>query len=128
MSQIRESQIIPSRELEQNPYVSPPRDLALNTVQSNGQTPSKANTSVPIDTTPRGEDISQVVNPGGIDYGIGHNDAVQPPSTPHIISVKQQIVNMHDDGTVTIDLILVLEDIVGCTEYDIRVGKDAGNL
>lgn len=127
MAQIRATQIIPVRELEQNPYVSPPRDLALNTKEGNGTAAPKTSLTVPL--APAGENIAPVVTPGGLNnYGEGLNDAAQPPAVPHIISVKQQIVNIHDDGTSTIDVILNVEDVKGVTEYDIRVAKDAGNL
>jgi hypothetical protein len=125
MEQIRATQIIPVRELSQNPFVAPPKDLELNTKESNGTVVPKASISVPTNT---GIDYDPVLNPGGLSYGDGLNDAAQPPAVPHIIGIKEQIVNMHDDGTSTIDLVLKIEDIPGVTEYDIRIAKDAGNL
>lgn len=125
MEQIRATQIIPVRELDQNPYVAPPKDLELNTKQANGTAVPKASIAVPETS---GVDYDPVLNPGGLNYGDGLNDAAQPPAVPHIIGVKAQIVNMHDDGTSTIDLVLDIEDINGVTEYDIRIAKDAGNL
>jgi len=125
MEQIRATQIIPVRELSQNPFVAPPKDLELNTKESNGTVVPKASISVPINT---GIDYDPVLNPGGLSYGDGLNDAAQPPAVPHIIGIKEQIVNMHDDGTSTIDLVLKIEDIPGVTEYDIRIAKDNGNL
>jgi hypothetical protein len=125
MEQIRATQIIPVRELNQNPYVAPPKDLSLNTKEVNGTSIPKASIDVATQT---GVDHDPVLNPGGLNYGDALNDAAQPPTVPHIISVKEQIVNMHDDGTSTIDLVLNIEDIKGVTEYDIRIAKDAGNL
>lgn len=126
MEQIRATQIIPVRELEQNPYVPPPRDLKLNTKEPSGAIP-KNNLAVPLNA--EGENIASAQSPAGSsDYGDGLNDAAQPPAVPHIISVKQQIVNMHEDGTATIDVILNVEDIKGVTEYDLRVAKNAGNI
>lgn len=125
MEQIRATQIIPVRELNQNPYVAPPKDLELNTKEANGTAIPKASIDVPADS---GVDIAPVLNPGGLNYGDALNDAAQPPAVPHIISIKEQIVNMHDDGTSTIDLVLNIENITGVTEYDIRIAKDAGNL
>lgn len=125
MEQIRANQIIPERELDQNPYVAPPRDFNINTKESKGTTTQR---TTPINTTPTGTDISQGIDPGKIDYGDKLGDAAQYPPVPHIINVKEQIVNMHDDGSFTIDVILNVEDIPGITEYDIRVAKDAGNL
>jgi hypothetical protein len=125
MEQIRATQIIPVRELNQNPYVAPPKDLELNTKEANGTAVPKTSIDVPTNS---GVDIEPVLNPGGLNYGDALNDAAQLPAVPHIISVKGQIVNMHDDGTSTIDLVLNIEDITGVTEYDIRIAKDAGNL
>jgi hypothetical protein len=50
------------------------------------------------------------------------------PSTPAIISVKQEIVKFMPDGTAKVDLILEVQDIAKAVEYDIRVAKDAGTL
>jgi hypothetical protein len=125
MEQIRATQIIPIRELNQNPYVAPPKDLELNTKEANGTAVPKASISVPSNT---GVDYDPGLNPGGVNYGDALNDAAQPPAVPHIIGVKEQIINIHDDGTSTIDLVLNIENINGVTEYDIRIAKDAGNL
>jgi hypothetical protein len=125
MEQIRATQIIPVRELSQNPYVAPPKDLELNTKEANGTAVPKASIEVPTNT---GVDHDPVLNPGGLNYGDSLNDAAQPPAVPHIINIKEQIINMHDDGTSTVDLVLNIEDIKGVTEYDIRIAKDAGNL
>jgi hypothetical protein len=126
MEQIKANQIIPARELEQNPFVAPPRDFNLNTTAANGTAEQRSKLSIPTGVS--GEDISQGIDPGKIDYGNQLGDAAQYPPVPHIKSIKEQIVNMHDDGSFTIDVVLNVEDIAGITEYDIRVAKDAGNL
>jgi hypothetical protein len=123
MEQIRATQIIPIRELSQNPYVAPPKDLELNTKEANGTTVSKTTIDAPSNI---GTSVAPVLNPGGANYGDSLNDAAQLPAVPHIINIKQQIINMHDDGTSTIDLVLNIENITGVTEYDIRIAKDAG--
>src|SRR5690349_15289756 len=109
MEQIRESQITPNRDLQPNPYVAPPRDLRLNTdgkdVLANIRPAVQENVGH-SDTTSAGSDegVGSIPLPPGINYGDGLNDAVQLPAVPHIISVKEQIVNIHDDGTITIDV------------------------
>lgn len=48
--------------------------------------------------------------------------------TPAIIQIKSQTVNILEDGTATIDVVLEVEDIQGVFEYDLRVAKDAGTV
>jgi len=113
MTQIRSVQIIPST-VDSNQSVALPRDLEQNLI-------STATTVVaPTDAT-GGSSVGMESNSFG-DFG-GFN-----PATPAIISVKSQTVNILDDGSATIDVVLVLEDIVGVSEYDIRVAKNAGSL
>lgn len=124
MNQIRSTQIIPIKEISQNPFVAPPRDLTLNTKESNGNTTTAPNLVELLRTASRAEGVAS----HALDYGAALNDATAPPGVPAIIGVKKQSVNMHDDGTSTIDLVLNVQDIPGITEYDIRVAKDAGTL
>lgn len=123
MDQIRENKIISPGEVEQNPFFAPPRDLIISTKEST----AARNAGTSSQTTIQEQDAF-IVGAGAIDYGQGSNDAAQSPSTPAIIGIKEQIVNIGDDGKATIDVILIVEDIKGVTEYDIRVAKNAGNL
>lgn len=118
MDQIRENQIIPSRQLEQNPDVAPPKDFYLNVMEPQ------------VVSSPQSTNNSPNIDQGltGNNYGDQFNDSVQLPATPAIISIKEQIVNIHEDGTASIDVILIVQDITNITEYDLRVAKDAGNL
>lgn len=121
MEQIRADQIISVAEKEQNRYFTPPRDLIISTQPAPDITPKATEES----------DFSAGVSTssaGGTNYGDSLNDTVQNPPTPAIKGVKSQIVNIADDGTITIDVVLDVQDIPGITEYDIRVAKDAGNL
>lgn len=121
MEQVRADQIIPVTEKDQNRFFAPPRDLVISTKEA----PEKTKIST------EQEDVSGGISTpstGGTDYGDNLNDTVQLPATPAIKGVKSQIVNIADDGTVTIDIVLDVQDIPGITEYDIRVAKDAGNL
>lgn len=55
----------------------------------------------------------------------------QPPSlpaTPALISIKSQTVKIKPDGTSTVDVVLEVEDIVGVTDYEVRIAKSAGNI
>lgn len=121
MDQIRADQIIQATDKEQNKYFAPPRDLVVSTkeaVESSPVAKEQEDVSAGVSTPPT----------GGSDYGENLNDAVQPPATPAILGVKEQRVNIADDGTITIDVVLDVQNIPGITEYDIRVAKDAGNL
>lgn len=126
MEQIRESQIIPTRVVQPNPYAAPPRDYRLHTDGADALAHVKP--IIQETVVPGNSGNSGTITPPNINYGDVINDAAQRPAVPHIISIKQQVVNIHDDGTITIDVILNVEDIAGVTEYDIRVAKDAGNL
>lgn len=123
MDQIRENKIIGSEEVEQNPFFAPPRDLIISTKEFT----NAGKASISSQTTVQEQDTF-TIGAGALDYGQGSNDAAQAPSTPAIMGIKEQIVNIGDDGKATIDVILIVEDIKGVTEYDIRVAKNAGNL
>jgi len=121
MDQVRSDQIISVAEKEQNRYFAPPRDLIISTQPAPEIVPKSKDAAETAPTTTQ-------PSTGGTNYGDNLNDTVQNPPTPAIKSVKSQIVNIADDGTVTVDLVLDVQDIPGITEYDIRVAKDAGNL
>lgn len=117
MSQIRADQIISVPEKEQNKYFAPPRDLVIPTkpaVEPNQQTGQ--------------EEAVTTSSTGGVNYGESLNDTVQNPATPAIKGIKSQTVVIAEDGKITIDVVLDVQDLPGITEYDIRVAKDAGNL
>lgn len=120
MTQIKYSQIIPSRKVEMNPSVSPPRDLQVNADQLPSTRIPAAGTSI---SPPAAGDLPQ-------HNSIINNDipnAVIIPEVPVILGIAQT-VTMTADGTSKIDIIITLKDIPGINEFDIRVAKNAGNL
>lgn len=123
MPQIRPSQIIPTSAKRINPYSSLPRDLSivgltLNDVLSTGTEVTSNSPTVVTDDT--------LVNlsPGST----GNATESQAPHTPAILGIESQTVTFQPDGTAKVDVVLILEDIDGVVEYDIRVAKDSGNL
>jgi len=125
MTQIKENQIISSPTPERNPVVSPPRDLAF-TVVDNEKAVDNATSSAQSVLSPS---LQQATNTEvqSTNY-TGDIAAIQNPATPAILSVKSQIVNMQDDGTSTINVVLVVQDISGVIEYDIRVAPVVASL
>ncbi len=118
MTQIKENQIISSPTPERNPVVSPPRDLAFTV--KDGIVDEQPSTS-PSQSAVTGTETQQTVYENNI-------AAIKVPATPAILSVKSQAVNMQDDGTSMINVILVVEDIPGVTEYDIRIAPTGAAL
>ena len=123
MSQVKPTQIIPSRQIKTNPNTAMPVDL----------NPSQRNLtieqSVPLGNVTMDPVTGEVLDQGsttGTESTLQQEDPT--PSTPAIISVKQQIVKFMPDGTAKIDVILEIQDIPNAVEYDIRVAKDAGTL
>lgn len=127
MSQIKPTQIIPGRQVRPNPITGFPVDL------------SPAQRSLlAVQAEPANRDFGsegQLVGPdtSGFTIGtVGTESVLQQedptPSTPAILSVKEQIVKFMPDGTAKIDVILEVQDIAGAVEYDIRVAKNAGDL
>jgi len=110
-NQIRAVQILEST-IDSNQIVALPRDL---------QTSSTDSTEEAVANIPSVSSVGDSTSAYG-DFG-GFN-----PATPSIMSVKSQTVNILDDGTATIDVVLVLEDITGVSEYDIRVAKQGDNV
>lgn len=125
MTQIKQNQIIPTRVVQVNPSSAPPKDLILLTTE---------NTDNPDSTNP----APQVVNTSPLNDAIGVQTPTTlpdqivtipvPPQVPAIIGIKSQQVNQQDDGSSTIDIVLIVEDIPGITEYDIRLAKLSDNL
>lgn len=122
MSQIRPNQVIQNKPSKANPVSAFPRDLsgvelildekveqnAITLTTQDGILDVTENTYISPDTS------TQIEN--------------SPPRTPAIIGVRSQTVGFQPDGTAKVDLVLIVEDIDGITEYDIRVAKNAGNL
>lgn len=123
MSQIKPTQIIQGRPVRTNPNSAMPVDLNPNqrslVIE---QPPTVGNLTIDAST---GEIIDQN-SVTGTESVLQQEDPT--PSTPAIISVKQQIVKFMPDGTAKVDLILEVQDVVNAVEYDIRVAKDAGNV
>lgn len=125
MTQIKENQIISSPIPERNPVVSPPRDLAFTVVDNDkivGNATSSAQSVISLSLQQTTNTEVQTTN-----Y-TGDIAAIQNPATPAILSVKSQVVNMQDDGTSTINAVLVVQDIPGVIEYDIRIAPIASSL
>lgn len=120
MEQIRSDQIIPTKVAD-NTVTPIPRDLGqviginrkkLGLVQTD---PTTGNSSNP--DSPSGNDAVEVINPSS-----------SIPSTPQLIAIKSQSVNIKPDGTTVIDVILDIEDVKNAVEYEVRIAKGAGNL
>lgn len=120
MSQIKPNQVIPASTDVFYPNFSLPRDL-VNTgkrVWASGD---------------QGADFSPL--PGEVVEGQSptsqqpsdSSGASITPNAPLIQSIKSQTVSFKPDGTATIDVVLVVEDIDNVVEYDIRIAKN-GNL
>lgn len=130
MTQIKENQIIPSQVVEQNPISAPPRDLVLPTTESPNALeirPIKTNSSSAVIGG-----TNNLVTEGDQSSGTTISDqtvnALLTPAIPAIIGIKSQTVNFKDDGSSTIDVILLVKDIAGVSEIDVRIAKVAGNL
>lgn len=123
MSQIKPTQIIPGRPARTNPNTAMPVDLNPN------QRSLVIEQSAPLGNVTINPITGEVVDQGSV---TGTESILQQedptPSTPAIISVKQEIVKFMPDGTAKVDLILEVQDIAKAVEYDIRVAKDAGTL
>jgi hypothetical protein len=123
MSQIKPTQIIQGRKVKTNPNTAMPVDL----------NPSQRTLVIDqgailgnLTIDPVTGEITDQGSVTGTESTLQQEDLT--PSTPAIISVKQQIVKFMPDGTAKVDIILEIQDINGAVEYDIRVAKDAGTL
>jgi hypothetical protein len=132
MSQIKPTQIIPGRRVQTNPNSPLPVDLdpaQRNLILEPGTTISDPVADTGSGEFGSGEEAESPLNSTGntsTESVLEQEDPV--PSTPAILSVKEQIIKFQPDGTAKIDLILEVQDIEDAVEYDIRVAKDAGNL
>lgn len=129
MTQIKENQIIPSPVIEQNPISAPPRDLVLSTVENPNALeirPIKVSGSSAV----VGGNEAALADEGSSGTVINDQaiNASSLPAVPAIIGIKSQTVNFKDDGSSTIDLILLVKDVPGVAEIDVRIAKVAGNL
>ena len=129
MTQIKPHEIIQEDEGDINPNFALPRDLyqPASRKLNSGMIITPENTNMPIegidiDTSGEGQPDESV------DYGNEITDPFLPPQVPLIKSVKRQTINMTDDGTYTVDVVLEVSDITGVSEYDVRVARDNGNL
>jgi hypothetical protein len=123
-NQIKQNQVVPTQPVKKHPVQGPPRDVKIVTVENlkpvAGKTDPQAivssgNKNVIIPPPPQADPGSNV--PVTI---------VQQPTlqTPLITSIKSQTVNYQGDGTAAIDVVITVSDIVGATEYDIRITKN----
>lgn len=123
MPQIRPNQIISAKPIKVNPTMASPRDLT-GIALSLEEILQRGNVS-----TPATDGLSDVIDDNTfISPDTSNQIEHPPPRTPAILGVKSQTVGFQPDGTAKIDLVLIVEDLDGITEYDIRVAKDAGNL
>jgi len=126
MSQIKPTQIIPSRQIRPIPGVSLPVDL----------NPVQRNLYLDPVTTVSNPEVDSGIGSGGSESTLTDNGSPEsvleqedlPPSVPAIIGVKEQIIKFMPDGTAKIDVILEVQDVENAVEYDIRIAKDAGNI
>ncbi len=118
--QIRPNQVIPTKTSKANATSPFPRDLtgADLTIDDILQQYSLDGVNGLVDVTD-----SSYTSPDA-----SNELDTLPPRTPAILGVRSQTVGFQPDGTAKVDLVLIVEDIDGITEYDIRVAKDAGNL
>lgn len=117
MTQIKPIQIIPGRENRVNPGSALPVDLDPGQRGfSTGTSAINTNTVDTLNDTAIQSTESVIA------------DSDQPPATPAIISVKEQIVKFMPDGTAKVDVVLEIQDIAKAVEYDIRIAKDAGSV
>lgn len=130
MSQIKPTQIIPTRILQQNPVSALPVDL--NPAQRNLLIGPTTTAAGEVDSTGTENDSGPEATPLATSTPLSTESTVAlsdlTPATPAILSVKEQIIKFAPDGSAKIDVILEVQDIDGAVEYDIRVAKDAGNL
>jgi hypothetical protein len=123
MAQIKPTQIIQGRSIKTNPNTAMPIDLNPNQRSLVIENPV-AQTNVIID--PNTGDVVDQNSATNTESILQQEDPT--PSTPAILSIKQQIVKFMPDGTAKVDLILEIQDIPNAVEYDIRVAKNAGTL
>lgn len=122
MEQIKSDQIVPSKVAD-NTVTSIPRDLgqivgdkrkkSLGLIIADGPGGSTSN---PDSISPINDSV-EVLNP-----------ASKIPSTPQLISIKSQTINIKPDGTAAVDIIIDVEDVRNAVEYEVRITKGAGNL
>ena len=53
---------------------------------------------------------------------------VSLPKTPSLVAIKSQTVKIKDDGTYAIDVVIDVEDIIGVSDYEVRISKGAGSI
>lgn len=130
MTQIKENQIIPTLVIEQNPISAPPRDLVLPTTENPNALEIRPIKTVGNSAAISGSDnaVSEGDQSSGTTIADQAINSSTLPAIPAIIGIKSQTVNFKDDGSTTIDLILLVKDVPGVAEIDVRIAKVAGNL
>lgn len=128
MSQIKPTQIIPARILQQNPVSALPVDL--NPSQRNLLTGPSTTVAGEVDNVGTENDSGPEASAPATSLSTESTLVLSDPTpaTPAIVSVKEQVIKFMPDGSAKIDLVLEVQDIEGAVEYDIRVAKDSGNL
>lgn len=113
MAQIKPNQIIQDNSGSQQ--VSLPRDLITSLLNS--------------DVTDATQNTVQLATGSYQSPSESHINSInQPPLTPVILAVKSQEVVFNEDGTASIDLVIVVQDVNNATEYEVRIARDAGTL
>jgi len=121
MTQIKQNQIVPNQKQDVfYPNYSLPRDLVAsdNRIWS-GQDPNTAFSNLPGEVVEGEPPTSHQPQDGSTSV---------TPDAPLILSIKSQTVSFKPDGSIAIDVVLVVQDIPNVSEYDIRVAKNAGSL
>lgn len=125
--QIKQNQVVPTQPVKRHPVQGPPRDVQLITLEDPRPAVGQTNTPV-INNSNR----SVVVSPPP-QAAPGTATAVSTVQqtnlqTPLITSIKSQTVTYQGDGTAAIDVIVIVSDITGAKEYDLRITKNAGPI
>src|ERR1700755_303048 len=113
--QIKSSQIIPARQVRQNPTQAAPRDLVFDYSVDTGVGNSVENFLLPTQETPA--EASTSIIPTSV------TDA-NKLDTPMYQSIKTQAISYQGDGSIAVDVVIVVTDIIGASEYEIRITKD----
>lgn len=50
------------------------------------------------------------------------------PETPSLIGIKSQTIKIKEDGTYAVDIVIEVEDILGVSDYEVRISKSAGSI
>jgi len=123
MEQIKSDQIVPTKVADNTIY-SIPRDLGQATGDNRKKSLGLNISNNPDGVTSNNPDVSSPIN----DSVEILNPVSKIPSTPQLIGIKSQTVNIKPDGTAAVDIIIDVENIKNAVEYEVRITKGAGNL